>query len=154
MNLKISKIFEKIAQNWENRKAGFRRRRFHLMRQSELKVRANKQFYLVDNDAQRIGELSQYCMVQFMDIRISCTINVQRFYPSVHHHGLFCVYLANLGQLGFSIYEGKKTSDHPAKPESKSSASFLTESSNSYQSNKLSGMHRDIFRLQLAIIDT
>ena len=28
--------------------------RFQLMRQSELKVRANKQFLLVDNDAQRI----------------------------------------------------------------------------------------------------
>ena len=33
----------------------FLRLRFHLMRQSELKVRANKQFKLADNNAQRIG---------------------------------------------------------------------------------------------------
>ena len=33
----------------------FLRMRLHLMRQSELKVRGNKQFLLVDNDAQRIG---------------------------------------------------------------------------------------------------
>ena len=37
-------IFQKLAQNWKIAEMFFLRRRFHLMRQSKLKVRANKQF--------------------------------------------------------------------------------------------------------------
>ena len=47
--------------------------RFHLMRQSELKVRANKQFLLVDNDAKRIrgrflnhSTVSQQLLINFI----------------------------------------------------------------------------------------
>ena len=38
------KIVQKPAQKWEKTEVYFLRRRFHLMRQSELEVRANKQF--------------------------------------------------------------------------------------------------------------
>ena len=39
---------------------------FHLMRQSKLKMRANKQFVLVDNDAQRIeGRFLNHSTVYF-----------------------------------------------------------------------------------------
>ena len=51
----FQKVFQKPAQSWEIAEVFFLRLRLHLMRQSELKVRANKQFLLVDNDAKRIG---------------------------------------------------------------------------------------------------
>ena len=55
MNLKFLEKFKNLPKTGKIAKVFFLRMRFHLMRQSELKVRANKQFLLVDNDAQRIG---------------------------------------------------------------------------------------------------
>ena len=55
MNLKLSKKFKNLPKTGKITEVFFLRRRFHLMRQSEMKVRANTQFYLVDNDAQSIG---------------------------------------------------------------------------------------------------
>ena len=52
MNLKFSeKYFKNLPKTGKIAEVFFLRLRFHLMRQSELKVRANKQFLLVDNDA-------------------------------------------------------------------------------------------------------
>ena len=57
MNLKfLEKKFKNLPKTGKLAEVFFLRMRFHLMRQSELKVRANKQFLLVDNDAQRIGD--------------------------------------------------------------------------------------------------
>ena len=44
MNLNFQKNFQKPYQIWEIAEVFFLRLRFHLMHQSELKVRANKQF--------------------------------------------------------------------------------------------------------------
>ena len=56
MNLKFfEKKFKNLSETVKIVEVFCLRRRFHLMRQSELKVRANTQFYMVDNDAQRIG---------------------------------------------------------------------------------------------------
>ena len=54
MILKFSeKYFKILPKSGKVAEVFFLRRRFDLMRQSELKVRANKHFSLVDNDAQR-----------------------------------------------------------------------------------------------------
>ena len=50
------KKFKNLPKTGKIAEVFFLPMRFHLMRQSELKVRANKQFLLVDNDAQRIGD--------------------------------------------------------------------------------------------------
>ena len=47
--------FKNLPKTGKIAEVFFLRMRFHLMRQSELKMRANKQFLLVDNDAKRIG---------------------------------------------------------------------------------------------------
>ena len=72
MNLKFSEnYFKNLPKTGKIAEVFFLRRRFHLMRQSELKVRANKQFLLVDNDAQRIGgrflNHSTVCMYEIMN---------------------------------------------------------------------------------------
>ena len=55
MNLKfLEKKIKKLPKTGKIAEVFFLCMRFHLMRQSELKVRANKQFLLVDNVAQRI----------------------------------------------------------------------------------------------------
>ena len=56
MNLKFLEKFSKnLSKTGKIAEVFFLRLRFQLMRQWELNVRANKQFYLVDNDVQRIG---------------------------------------------------------------------------------------------------
>ena len=56
MNLKfLEKKFKNLPKTGKIAEVFFLRMRFHLMRQSELKLRANKQFLLIDNDAQRTG---------------------------------------------------------------------------------------------------
>ena len=56
MNFKfLEKKIENLPKTGKIAEVFFLRMGFHLMRQSELKVRANKQFFMVDNDAQRIG---------------------------------------------------------------------------------------------------
>ena len=60
----LRKIIQKPAQNWENSRRVLSALEISLMRQSELKLRANQQFLLVDNDAQCIGDdfLITVCM--------------------------------------------------------------------------------------------
>ena len=61
---------QKPAPHWKVSEGFFLRRGFLLLHQSKLKVKLNKQFYLTDNDAQRIVLLYVYLNCLAIDAAI------------------------------------------------------------------------------------
>ena len=66
MNLKfLGKRFKKLLKTGKITEVLFLRLKFHFMRQSNLKVRANKQYLLVDNNPQCLGgQFLNHCTVR------------------------------------------------------------------------------------------